>query len=368
MVPNIVLILILAGLFLFQRSQFQSDRDELEFEGKLYENAANILGDLAASQSNIREDLLSYGFAQSEVVLGRMKLEERRIQGNIAELEEISTTKHGRVFLKRFVERRSGIVKIRADLVAAIDRQQSALIQAAFVRWSIKARQIDATLADLMFYKAKGLERSDTGSGMAKEVMKQAFDPFFTTKDIGAGSGLGLSMVYGFAKQSGGLAAIYTEEDQGTTVKVYLPKDASDGSVEDARAILRGKLPTGDETILVVEDEPGVLKFVSDSLRPAGYTVLEAADGPTALMRVKETPKLDMLLTDVVLPFGMTGRQIADNLWADQPDLKVLFTSGYAKNAIVHQGRLDEGVELLMKPYTRDILVRRVRFVLDDLG
>ena len=127
-------------------------------------------------------------------------------------------------------------------------------------------------------------------------------------------------------------------------------------------------MPGGHETILVVEDEAGVLSFVAEALRSVGYMVLEAADGPTALTLAEQTPGLDLILTGVVLPFGLTGRQVADRIRDDRPDLKVLFTSGYAKNAIVHQGRLDEGVELLMKPYTRDVLVCRVRFVLDDLG
>ncbi len=212
---------------------------------------------------------------------------------------------------------------------------------------------------------------SDTGTGMTSDVMEQAFDPFFTTKDIGEGSGLGLSMVYGFAKQSGGLAAIYTEVGQGTTVKIYLPKDATDDPAEEAEeeaALPRGDIPTGNETILVVEDEADVLTFVAAALRSAGFTVLEAADGPAAVAIAEATEDLDLLLTDVVLPFGMTGRQVADRIQEIKPGLKTLFTSGYAKNAIVHQGRLDEGVELLTKPYTRDVLVSRVRFVLDDPG
>ena len=145
-------------------------------------------------------------------------------------------------------------------------------------------------------------------------------------------------------------------------------QNPGDGPADDTAAVPRGAMPGGHETILVVEDEAGVLSFVADALRFVDYMVLEAADGTTALTLAEQTPGLDLLLTDVVQPFGLMGRQVADRILDDRPDLKVLFTSGYAKNAIVHQGRLDEGVELLMKPYTRDVLVCRVRFVLDDLG
>jgi signal transduction histidine kinase len=211
------------------------------------------------------------------------------------------------------------------------------------------------------------LEVTDTGTGMPPEVLTRVFEPFFTTKGIGEGTGLGLSQVYGFIKQSGGHVKIYSEVGQGTTIKIYLPRllaAAEDaGKAEAARAAPAG---TRQECILVVEDEPGVRALSVDILRDLGYSVLEAGDGPSALAVLQREASVALLFTDVGLPNGMTGRQLADAARQMRPDLKVLFTTGYARNAIVHDGRLDPGVELIGKPFSAVDLGFRIRAVLGD--
>jgi PAS domain S-box-containing protein len=210
---------------------------------------------------------------------------------------------------------------------------------------------------------------SDTGSGMSKEVAEHAFEPFFSTKQTGAGSGLGLSQVYGFAKQSGGHVKIYSEPEAGTTVKLYLPR-ATAGEVQSTAERSAAASPLAPRerrlaTILVVEDDSDLRASTVETLRDIGHRILEASDGPTALARLAEAEGLELLFTDVVLPGGMTGRQIAEEAQRRFPGLKVLFTTGYARNAIVHQGRLDAGVELLAKPFTLDALEARIRRILE---
>ena len=206
---------------------------------------------------------------------------------------------------------------------------------------------------------------SDTGSGMSPDTIAKAFDPFFTTKEVGRGTGLGLSQVYGFVKQSGGHVKIYSEVDQGTSVKIYLPRLLG---VEDESVVVHAnpELPTGDylEVILVVEDEPSVRQFSVEALCELGYQVLEA-DGGAAALRILDThPEIDLLFTDVVMP-EINGRKLADEALKRRPDLKVLFTTGYTRNAIVHNGVLDAGVFLIGKPFSLEELAARVREVLD---
>jgi CheY-like chemotaxis protein len=208
---------------------------------------------------------------------------------------------------------------------------------------------------------------TDSGSGMPKIVADRAFEPFYTTKEIGKGTGLGLSMIYGFIKQSGGHVKIYSEEGQGTTVKMYLPRLLRKTSTEDDSASLSPGFEESarQETILVVEDDDDVRAYTVDCLRDLGYRVLEAHDGPSALrlLERQENP-VDLLFTDVVMP-GMTGRQLADEARKQQSRLRVLYTSGYTRNAIVHAGRLDPGVEMIAKPFTFEALAQKVRDVLD---
>ncbi|MEX2258004.1 MAG: CHASE domain-containing protein [Woeseia sp.] len=207
---------------------------------------------------------------------------------------------------------------------------------------------------------------TDTGAGMPPEVIERVFEPFFTTKADRMGSGLGLSMIYGFARQSGGHVMVYSEVGHGTTVRLYLPRatssDEDEPLTQDDDRTPEG--PGGNEAILVVEDDASVRKLVVANLEQMGYRVLEAADGAAALKLLRNGANIDLLFTDVILPGGMNGRELADECRSLRPGLRVLFTSGYTRNSIVHQGKLDEGVHLLSKPYRRDELSRKVRQVL----
>ena len=205
---------------------------------------------------------------------------------------------------------------------------------------------------------------TDTGRGIAPDALARVFEPFFTTKQVGLGTGLGLSMVYGFVKQSGGHIRVYSEVGEGTSFKLYFPRSRARG--EDVRFDRAGRhVVGGSDTILVVEDDSLVRQHVVRQLEGLGYRVLEAPAGLAAIEILKQFPQIDLLFTDVVMPGGMGGRDLADAARALRPDLKVLFTSGYTENSIVHNGRLDEGVELLSKPYRREQLALKVRKVLD---
>ena len=207
---------------------------------------------------------------------------------------------------------------------------------------------------------------SDTGTGMDQQTLDQAFEPFFTTKDSGKGSGLGLSMVYGFARQSQGYIRIYSEPGEGTTVKLYLPRADGDRASNPKPVEREAQKTGGSETILVVEDNELVRQLVEKMLASLGYEVVSASDGNEALSLIEGEDNIDLLFTDVVMPGGLSGRQVADRARAIRPDLPVLFTSGYTENAIVHQGRLDEGVHLLQKPYRRDKLATKIRRVMAE--
>jgi PAS domain S-box-containing protein len=207
---------------------------------------------------------------------------------------------------------------------------------------------------------------SDTGHGMRPEVVERVFEPFFTTKEVGKGTGLGLSMVYGFVKQSGGHVKVYSEPGQGTTVRLYLPRLLADAPEEAEPPPPPALERARQETILVCEDDPEVRAFSAEVLRELGYTVREAVDGPSALRLLeREDGRVDLLFTDVVLPGGMTGSTLAEHARRARPGVKVLFTTGYARNAIVHHGRLDPGVELITKPFSYADLAGRIRDLLD---
>ncbi len=203
---------------------------------------------------------------------------------------------------------------------------------------------------------------SDTGQGIPPDILPHVFDPFFTTKEAGKGTGLGLAMVYGFVKQSNGHVAIYSEPGQGTTVKVYLPRTTAPRAAEEA--LPAPAIVGGTETILLVEDDEAVRDFGARQLRAFGYRVIEASDGPTALEALRQHDDIQLLFTDVVMPGGMNGRELADAAVALRPGLRVLYTSGYTENAIVHHGRLDPGAQLLAKPYRRADLDRAIRTAL----
>jgi CheY-like chemotaxis protein len=202
---------------------------------------------------------------------------------------------------------------------------------------------------------------------MDAQTMIQAFEPFFTTKPVGKGTGLGLSQVYGFVKQSGGHVKIYSEVEQGTTVKLYLPRLAG-MELPEPNATYHQPYPeaAAEETVLVLEDDDEVRTYSVDILRELGYRVLAAQDGQAALRLLEQQPRVDLLFTDVVLPGGMTGAQVAAQAKATRPSLKVLFTTGYARNAIVHHGRLDKGVQLITKPFSFEDLAAKIRDILDN--
>ena len=206
---------------------------------------------------------------------------------------------------------------------------------------------------------------SDTGHGMTPELLTRVFEPFFTTKPNGKGTGLGLAMVFGFVKQSGGHVKIYSEPGEGTTVRLYLPRALTAAAAAPARSDAPLDLPRGEATVLVVEDEPGVREIAVAILEDLGYRVLDAADGEHALRIFgAHAAAIDLLLTDVVLPGTLRGREIAERITAMRPEVKVIYMSGYTENSIVHHGRLDDGVQLITKPFKREELARKVADVL----
>lgn len=208
---------------------------------------------------------------------------------------------------------------------------------------------------------------SDTGTGMQPEIVERAFDPFYTTKPIGQGTGLGLSMVHGFAGQSGGTARIYSELGKGTMICIYLPRHLGEEGIDDDVVEVTSAPRSADyETILVVDDEPLVRMVAVEILEELGYHVLEAGDGPTALRIMNSGQPIDLLVTDVGLPGGMNGRQLADAVRADRPDFKILFVTGYAENAVLNHGHLEHGMHVMTKPFLSDAFARRVRELLSE--
>ena len=203
---------------------------------------------------------------------------------------------------------------------------------------------------------------SDTGAGMTPEVKARAFDPFFTTKPIGQGTGLGLSMVYGFAGQSGGAARIYSEPGGGAMICIYLPRHSGEAAdLPDFEGVVEAPRATGADSILVVDDEPLLRALAVERLEELGYCVIEAEDGPSAMRVLNSERPLRLLITDVGLPGGMNGRQLADAARMKRPDLRVLFITGYAENAILNHGHLEPGMHVMTKPFQIDTFAHRVK-------
>jgi PAS domain S-box-containing protein len=206
---------------------------------------------------------------------------------------------------------------------------------------------------------------TDTGTGMPPEVVERAFDPFYTSKPLGQGTGLGFSMIYGFARQSGGQVRIYTEVGKGTTMCLYLPRYL--GEPDEAAIAVPEPIDHGSgERVLIVDDEATVRMLVAEVLAENGYSLLEAGDGPTALRMIESERRIDLMITDVGLPGGMNGRQLADAARVTRPGLKVLFITGYAENAAINNGHLGHGMEILTKPFAMATLANRVRKMLES--
>ncbi|MEP6898182.1 MAG: ATP-binding protein, partial [Rhodanobacter sp.] len=209
------------------------------------------------------------------------------------------------------------------------------------------------------------LSVTDTGIGMTPELIARAFDPFFTTKPIGQGTGLGLSMIYGFARQSGGQVRIYSEPGAGSTFNIYLPRHHETAAdAESVQSVTATHAAQQRETILVVEDEPSIRELVCERLTDSGYDTLSAGDGGAGLRILQSGVSIDLLITDVGLPGAMNGRQMADVARIHRPDLKILFMTGYAENAVVGNGHLEPGMHVLTKPFSLETLQRRIRDIL----
>ncbi len=226
-----------------------------------------------------------------------------------------------------------------------------------------EAKALDLPDADYVL-----LSVSDTGGGMTADVIARAFDPFFTTKPLGEGTGLGLSMVYGFARQSDGQARIYSEPGQGTKVCLYLPRYAGDDYVSELSADGQKAQRGGGETVLVVDDEPTVRSLVNEVLQELGYQVVQADNGAAGMRILQSGRRVDLLVTDVGLPGGMNGRQLADAALVTRPDLKILFITGYAENAVVGAGRLKPGMHILTKPFSLEVLGGKVSEIIAATG
>ena len=205
---------------------------------------------------------------------------------------------------------------------------------------------------------------TDSGHGIPAGILENVFEPFFTTKDVGKGSGLGLSMVYGFVKQSNGHIKIYSEAGLGTTVRIYLPQAIGLAQPITDELASTSILEGGDETILVVEDDDLVRTFVVGQIQSLGYVALSAVNADAALVIINSAQTIDLLLTDMIMPGSMNGRQLSDAARRRRPSLRVLFTYGYTENTVIHYGRLDAGVLLLAKPYRKSDLARMIRAAL----
>ncbi len=206
---------------------------------------------------------------------------------------------------------------------------------------------------------------TDTGTGMTPDVAARAFDPFFTTKPTGTGTGLGLSMIYGFAKQSGGQVRLHTQPGTGTTMRIYLPRYSGVTQAEGPEA-QSGRPAAADhgETVLVVDDEATVRMLVTEVLEELGFAAIEAADGPSGLKILQSEARIDLLISDVGMPGGMNGRQMADAARVGRPGLKVLFITGYAENAVVGNGQLEPGMHVMTKPFAMDTLASRIKAII----
>ena len=341
--------------------------------GEQQEDSAKHLNhalDSLASAKELTQRLLAFSRQQP--------LEPRPtdINGLVAEIANlVSRTSGGKIVIDEHLEESLGH--------AMVDPRQ---LESALINLALNARdampgggkltiatqnvELNSSFTDTLEEVDPGeyvmISITDTGSGMTPEVAERAFEPFFTTKEVGEGSGLGLSMVYGFLKQSRGHVSLDSQPGKGTTITLYLPRTAEQRTAAEPVAAGSKNMPRGHETILVVEDEPSVRAVVVQLLRKLGYTVIEAEDGIKALERLDETGEIDMLFTDIVLPGGMTGKDVASEVLKRQPAVRLLYTSGYAAGVMDEGGRVAGGGEFLSKPYPMKTLASRIRDILDE--
>ncbi|QAU46001.1 hybrid sensor histidine kinase/response regulator [Bradyrhizobium guangzhouense] len=290
-----------------------------------------------------------------ELILSMLKLLKRTLRENI----EIRTT-FGPGTIRAFADR----AQLESAVLNLALNAQDAMPSGGHLTLSTEIAAIDDDYRALHPEVASGsyalISVTDDGEGMTPEVIERAFEPFFTTKEVGKGSGLGLSMVYGFAKQSDGHVSIYSEEGLGTTVRIYLPRVGAGQSVADMPETDEAA-PRGHETILIAEDDPFVRSSVIQRVEALGYRVVAAVNGKEALQRLRADPRIDMLFTDIVMPGGMSGWELAEQARRVRPGLPVLFTSGYALETLVEQGRVQAHAVILTKPYRKAELAQRLR-------
>jgi signal transduction histidine kinase len=361
---NNMLAIVISAISLAQRRMAKGERDL----GK-YLDAA---GDAANRAASLTKRLLAFSRQQP---LAPEPIDANKMVADMSELLRRTLGEH--VQLETVLA--GGLWRIKAD---ASQLENSVVNLAVNARDAmmpeggrITIETANAYLDDVYVSQNTGVSPgqyvliavTDTGTGMTPEVVAKAFDPFFTTKKVGQGTGLGLSQVYGFVKQSGGHIKIYSEVGEGTTVKLYLPRYFGTEGVGPPQSDSRGKLTPARERelILVVEDEERVRALAVDALHEIGYTTLAAESGKAALELLDAHPEVVLLFTDIVMP-DMNGRKLADEAVARHPGLKVLFTTGFTRNAVVHNGILDPGVRFIAKPFTLELLARKVREAIDD--
>ncbi len=329
---------------------------------------AQLIVDAAARGADLTQRLLAFARRQplhpasvdvNSLVRGLDPL-QRRTLGEHVEIEFVLAENLWRALVDR-AQLESSLLNLTINARDAMPTGGRLLIETTNVTLdrAYAERHVDASAGDYV-----RISVADEGIGIPARDLPRVFEPFFTTKPTGKGTGLGLAMVYGFARQSGGHVDIDSQVGRGTTVRLYLPR-AQDGAPAPPPQRLPQTVAGGRETLLLVEDDDLVRRYARDQLVGLGYQVLEASNGREALEVLGGGAPIDLLFTDVVMPGGVSGRQLADQAAKLRPGLKVLYTSGYAENAIAHQGRLDPGVLLLEKPYLRTELARKIREALD---
>jgi signal transduction histidine kinase len=334
--------------------------------GRAERRIANAMGGVTRA-AKLASQLLAFGRRQplepKVLNIGRLVVElEEMLRRTIGEEVEVETVVSGGLWnaLADPAQIENAILNLAINARDAMDGSGKLTIE---VRNAILDHEYCAQNVDVEPGQYVMLAVSDTGSGIADDVIDRVFEPFFTTKGEGRGSGLGLSMVYGFVRQSGGHVKIYSELGEGTAIRIYLPRVHGEAQEIDGVRDVVGE--GGTETILVVEDEEDVRMTVADMLRALGYRVLTANNAASALPIIKSGAPIDLIFTDVVMPGPIRSPDMVKQARELIPGVAVLFTSGYTDNAIVHGGRLDPGINLLTKPYTRDQLAHRVRSALD---